>query len=938
MNMLNEPLHICFGRVNPEEIYRDMLAQNSSDRRRIFFAQHILGEQGQDRFFRNAEKLRKRYSIDEIAYIQGLAKERAQTAMSAGEEIEEGTSAFYLLPKFTNRILSIVNGEPLCDRSFIFQWRAMSLKLGQDIMTTAHCAFQDRDDKGKRDFFAWPTVIHVNDPIVNEVMGEGAAENHFHLTGSVPPFHMSWVVMMNHPSDIYRLEKEGWIKKEFDRAMTPSQSYRPNERKMSSVELIQLAFWLRAHLFNRIMGLAPISYHQTSEDTPKQGERISYRCLDEFEKTKCGRKTRFDHIAERMRRASGSSFLQSNGQRVCLDYAFPAYLHNEKNENCYRILVGERYLLYRCFYESFTGGFDEYEQDIFYLYLLIKSWFRNELIQVNQQMGFRNFSDYQNRKDAMWGHRPAYVAEGYRIAINGNLMDQMLSTQENRIIPGNTKKKMRQKVYMIDREVLFTADSYYQGQRYAFHERSSKWLAPGIFENEDAKNMRSFYTVHFPKTPDSIRKGATDWIPPRNIEVRSRSKKQALAVAQALTEYPYLRYRIRGMDGCSHEIGCRPETFATEFRFLRQLRAGSIVRKTVEREGELLPKLSATYHAGEDFLDIVDGLRAIDEALLFLEMERGERLGHALALGLEPEDYYRVKDYYVVTTKQNRLDDLVWTLCRSNELKVWIQTGLFHRLEKEAYILFNEIYGGSIPEAYRGSISLHDYFESWKLRGDHPDFFTAKERKKSKGYLEREMLGGYYSYKGQYALSMERQKDYISPKPCVRELMYLYHYDRNVRKNGMKRLEVDVQKLSGWPELVREIQDSMMKEIAEKGIYIECNPTSNYLISILDTYCEHPIFRFNERWKGVLDGNQLCVSINTDDMGVFDTSLENEYALIAAAMRETTNVQGIKYGDEDIKTYLNQIRVMGQRQTFNSIQGDKSVQQRYQRNMKLTMD
>lgn len=41
-----------------------------------------------------------------------------------------------------------------------------------------------------------------------------------------------------------------------------------------------------------------------------------------------------------------------------------------------------------------------------------------------------------------------------------------------------------------------------------------------------------------------------------------------------------------------------------------------------------------TYHTGEDFLDIVDGLRAIDEALLFLQMEKGERLGHAMALGV----------------------------------------------------------------------------------------------------------------------------------------------------------------------------------------------------------------------------------------------------------------------------------------------------------------
>lgn len=80
--------------------------------------------------------------------------------------------------------------------------------------------------------------------------------------------------------------------------------------------------------------------------------------------------------------------------------------------------------------------------------------------------------------------------------------------------------------------------------------------------------------------------------------------------------------RVYGIDACSNEIGCRPETFATEFRYLRHVSELRYkipwYRTTVEHYEEL----GLTYHAGEDFLDITDGIRAIDEAINFLELQK----------------------------------------------------------------------------------------------------------------------------------------------------------------------------------------------------------------------------------------------------------------------------------------------------------------------------
>lgn len=50
-----------------------------------------------------------------------------------------------------------------------------------------------------------------------------------------------------------------------------------------------------------------------------------------------------------------------------------------------------------------------------------------------------------------------------------------------------------------------------------------------------------------------------------------------------------------------------------------------------------------TYHVGEEWKDVADGLRAIDEAILFLNMGNGDRLGHATVLGIDIEDWYQKK-------------------------------------------------------------------------------------------------------------------------------------------------------------------------------------------------------------------------------------------------------------------------------------------------------
>ena len=61
----------------------------------------------------------------------------------------------------------------------------------------------------------------------------------------------------------------------------------------------------------------------------------------------------------------------------------------------------------------------------------------------------------------------------------------------------------------------------------------------------------------------------------------------------------------------------------------------------------------------------------------------------------------------------------------------------------------------------------------------------------------------------------------------------------------------------------------------------------------------------------------LPVSINTDDQGVFDTLLENEYALMTLALKKSKDKENQPlYDIEDIYEWIDYVREMGMQQSF----------------------
>lgn len=911
MDTIGKLLDILFRRIPPEHILENL-------------KNHTLKMNSQEgsplkTFLRNAEASLKGYSEDEqrqlFHYLGKIANEIAQKTHTQ-------PSVFAPVVYYGQSVLSIRGDEPVCQFQEVLRWREVYHLLGQDLIVCAYLAYCDIFTSVQRKKFAWPATIRTDSGVLNHALNEGIAENHCHLNGSTQSFQLSWYKLMNYPDE----SVADWLSG-FPELLQAVTGRRPEDNMLPIDQKVRLAALARAILFKAL-------------------HRRDFQCLDyrRSEKITC-----FSSVIDRSKKPGDSSpsdlsepvfcsadafhhatnlldieshtietisvLRQKYGMPVpvpdsdvseyCMDYALERQVFLPVANSPYRVLAGERSFLYNCFRACFSGAFSNFEQMLLYFYLLVKTAFRGEMIQVNKQVGFQNFANYERRKDLIWDGDP-YWWEAYRLALNGPITEESVISLESRFCPTRTAAELVEKIKKYDLAKWY-ADQPYDIPEVEVSDLFNEDLHAMPFANEP-----HFYVLHYPKRKDEDYRN----IPPfvlqcRHEKLREDVKERTIATAEALAQSSYLCGRIRGIDGCANEVDCRPEVFATAFRYLTNMQAieGS-------HNGALLSmpssRISATFHAGEDFYDIADGLRAIDEAVYFLELKRGDRIGHALALGVEASTHYQTKSYNIVIPKQNYLDNLVWLIFRGRELNVRIDPQQYGIMQQEANRLLRDIYGKAIRKE-NWSVTLQDYYSSMKLRGDAPELYQTLQ-------FQRAPDRGV-QYENYQISRLHTELDILRDDREIAGLYYYYHYGHEERIIGAEPLSIPIT--SDYMKVVTQAQNALQFYLEQLGIIIECNPTSNVLIGTFGDYAKHPLFRFNNygldkhNTQDDVPNPQMQVCINTDDLGVFDTSLSFEYALIFRALTGIMDTNGNrKYTSTEIIHYLDNIRKMGLNAAF----------------------
>lgn len=333
---------------------------------------------------------------------------------------------------------------------------------------------------------------------------------------------------------------------------------------------------------------------------------------------------------------------------------------------------------------------------------------------------------------------------------------------------------------------------------------------------------------------------------PRYAGIFRAHGRAAATLERCIQHWPDLLREIRGLDLASEELQ-GPLWLAVP----SLLKLRDVSRRVAGQKWGLQP-LRLTLHVGEDFRHIASGLRAIHEPFAWQIVKRGDRLGHALALGVDATEWCK-QHPYILQPRLERILDLAWILDFVLHVNRPFGDGTnIHRLQRE---LSDQLHAWSgVDCRWEDGIELH------RLLGN-PNAFVQI---------------GYPNLDGSEPSSSHHKALW---------LLWLLLYSRLRQRKVDEIVEISTQPDAA---LLTQIQQHLAHLIARWQATVEVNPTSNLLIGALKQPLDQPMFRLRPVKPNV--PHALPIAISTDDPITFATRLADEYAYAWAGMVVSADV------------------------------------------------
>lgn len=696
-------------------------------------------------------------------------------------------------------------------------WKTISLENGQDLFV---CALPHVPPH-----FDWQFSLPMRSNSIDLALADGYAENHCHFSAAGPNFIINWNLLHNgspYESPISVLESNS----------VEFKKYYSQEELNRLINVSWLSIYLRRRLFYQIKGKSlpdcKDNYSFGFGNTPFEALSMP-----------CARFVNSMRINIEKLPVPKPSFRDP----YLFDYAAKNYSQNS--------LYGERVLLWNCIKQYKNWGAEH--QSCLYLYLLCRKYVFNFFCQSNYWYGFNNFKRFERMGELYVSSNPAIkreVSSVIHLCLQENIG---LKKLEIRTAPKNNYAATVSRIRLIRPNIKNSRISTYKQEKLA---------AP-----------KCGLVLHFIKESEERKEKlqGTSQSKPRLSHKIGEYERQTVAIRQYALEKQIPDFPLVGIDAANEEIRCRPEIFAPFYRTLRRF----VGRDYLGRETAL--NLHFTFHVGEDFVTLSNGLRAIYEAYLFLGLTDGDRLGHGSALGTDIDRYFSLKGSIVFETKQDFLDDycfLYRMLTLSGE-----RPDIIDWLMGKIKSLLIDLYGTDNVVSYLHSIELcTDYPYVHRNINNPGDFAKVQLDYKFRGKEHYVDTKGNIDYKSAW-------KDSHALK-----LIHDYHFSSKVRYEGDKVIEEIIDER--YIDAIRIAQRIVAQILIDKRIGIETNPTSNYLIGPFDEFEDIPAISL----IGVLPEKEyfkdLYVSIGTDDPCLFGTNLRNEYASLLVAIEELGLLHG----------------------------------------------
>ena len=389
-------------------------------------------------------------------------------------------------------------------------------------------------------------------------------------------------------------------------------------------------------------------------------------------------------------------------------------------------------------------------------------------------------------------------------------------------------------------------------------------------------------------------------------------RQQGIPPEWMLRHFPLSLQWIRGVDVCADELGVPSWVFVKLFQNIRDesSRASIAIQN---RYGIEVPSVRTTAHAGEDFLHLLTGLRAIDEVMECFDMQEGDRIGHALALRIDAEKWCRQAGPTTLPL-HDRLFDLVWEWSVRDRVRGKGTSDRYEFIEYQIQQRAHELYESMdvVPQIYDLAQLQKDLQDPAMLRAvGFPDRDPREVRYRlfeedaslTEPGRKSERSHSVDVYDGTDRSHHEFMEQRGSGLVKRQRLWWLHQYltSAELFHRGQQTVTVDPQMMGS---ALTTIQHALRRKLASRGIVVEINPTSNLMVGDLGDLRNAPFWKLVEP-DDSSDSRPVSVCLGSDDPLIFATDLRQEYQRLVDAL----SMAG--YSDDESRAMLNHIRETG---------------------------
>lgn len=728
-----------------------------------------------------------------------------RTARDLAEQLlGKGESPLEGLFELARGLVGLRSGIPVCTDPVL--WHRLSPEVDADLLIAARLALIEEAPPRENAIAAlsWPSVLSSDTFLVERLLAQELADTHVHLGGALPG-SFYWIAGMSGFAHLYRVCEWGE-----DAELWPDALFEAMED--------------RRHLGQKMLGLEIPESPLPEED---------------------------------------DMWAENQPEEAFVDPILTWLMPSRRHRSGLNPALGERQLLWASLSRTLHASVAAQEETLLVRYLRRRNSFLRHIAYAPGARGLARFQASFRRQHLLFAdtvggdrrdeirrrraQRAALRLERFRTrhALRYQFSDPTdapwARDQGSGLGPGTVPLSPWRPARQIELRVSAARPATLQAR---VLRSQLQGFADFVRHDRDSPPLRLGFIYH-------LLRGPAD-------QVRETSQFMIEGLLCLLDEVPSLRTWVVGIDAAGEEMLLPPRDLATGFRRVRER-----VQNQTNRPGLPPVHLGRTCHAGEDFRDLLTGLRYVDETVELFQLQPGERIGHGLAVAIDPVDWYHGRREVYPLTSDHGLD-LLWGIrlarLRDPEIDLRPDADLSHVL----HLRLEEIAGS---EPARQAV---DWCES------QDQALTASNSGKA------------------------------AVLPSESEIVARLGLDRN---RAPHCVPVDTE----YVEIVTKLRQRVFRRVERAEVILEVCPTSNLLIGRFPSYDRLPYTNLNRLHLDPAADNepQILFSINSDDPGMFQTTVANEYRALGQAMIATR-----KYQRRQVVQWLDEARRVGLASTF----------------------